>query len=403
MRFLVINHDHPQFQRWFYSTVDNVESKSYDELMALRHASLFGLAGFYSTNLRSLGHEAWDVRVNDEILQKAWARENGATVETETAAGRGARGIVERFRRLGAHPAARRFKPLLSPVVRRFSGDQAMYSILRTQIDRYRPDVILNQAVDRVSDDFLVEVRQNVRLVVGQIAAPLPESHTLKGYDLMISSLPNFVARFRRQGLKSELSRLAFEPSVLDRLQNGSPSYGATFVGSFTSEHSGRTDLLEFLCRAEAVDLWGENFHRLPRSSPILPRYHGKAWGLEMFRVLRDSKIALNHHIGVAEEYANNMRLFEATGVGTLLLTDEKVNLGEMFERGREVETYKDREECLEKIRYYLDHDREREAIAHAGQRRTLTDHTYAKRLTELVEIAGSHLRSASGPVGVRR
>jgi hypothetical protein len=85
MRFLVINHDHPQFQRWFYSTLENVESKSYDELMALRYASLFGLAGFYSTNLRSLGYEAWDVRVNDEILQKAWARENGAAVGTETA------------------------------------------------------------------------------------------------------------------------------------------------------------------------------------------------------------------------------------------------------------------------------------------------------------------------------
>jgi hypothetical protein len=58
MRVLVINHDHPQFQRSFYSTLSDVDSKSYGELMALRHASLFGLAGFYSSNLKSLGHEA---------------------------------------------------------------------------------------------------------------------------------------------------------------------------------------------------------------------------------------------------------------------------------------------------------------------------------------------------------
>jgi len=64
----------------------------------------------------------------------------------------------------------------------------------------------------------------------------------------MISSLPNYVDDFRRQGLRSELSRLAFEPSVIDILGAGSPKYGATFVGSFTSVHRDRTDLLEFLC-----------------------------------------------------------------------------------------------------------------------------------------------------------
>ncbi len=113
-----------------------------------------------------------------------------------------------------------------------------------------------------------------------------------------------------------------------------------------------------------------------------------------MFRILRDSRIAVNHHIGIAGEYANNMRLFEATGVGAMLLTDEKVNLGEMFEVDREVVTYRTHEECLEKIRYYLSHDRERQAIAEAGQKRTLSDHTYRNRLAEFVELAGSDLRA---------
>jgi hypothetical protein len=394
MRFLIINHDHPEFQRWFYSTHSDSALKSYDELLALRHASLFGLAGFYSSNLRSLGHEAWDVRVNDEIMQKAWAREHGTALEHETGARRAARNFVERFRRLGAHPATRHLKPLFSPIVRRFSGDRTMYDILSAQIEHYQPDVILNQAVDRVSDQFLAGVRPSVRLVIGQIAAPLPANQTYTGYDLMISSLPNYVAHFRRLGLKSELSRLAFEPSVLERLGTGSPSYGATFVGSFTSAHHERTDLLEFLCGAQAIDLWGENFNRVPKSSPVLSRYHGKAWGVEMFRVLRDSRVAINHHIGIAAEYANNMRLFEATGVGTMLLTDHKVNLEEMFEIDKEVATYKTREECLEKIRYYLDHDREREAIARAGQRRTLSEHTYARRLAEFLDLTKVNLRS---------
>ena len=72
------------------------------------------------------------------------------------------------------------------------------------------------------------------------------------------------------------------------------------------------------------------------------------------------------------------MRLYEATGVGSLLLTDEGANLSELFEPGREVVTYADVDDLVEKARHYLAHDEERRAIASAGQARTLRDHTYA-------------------------
>jgi spore maturation protein CgeB len=79
--------------------------------------------------------------------------------------------------------------------------------------------------------------------------------------------------------------------------------------------------------------------------------------------------------------------LFEATGVGTLLVTDWKKNLHEMFEPGKEVVSYRTPEECAEMIQYYLEHNEERVAIARAGQQRTLRDHTYSKRMPELVDI----------------
>ena len=77
---------------------------------------------------------------------------------------------------------------------------------------------------------------------------------------------------------------------------------------------------------------------------------------------------ALNRHIGVeAEGYANNMRLYEATGVGSLLLTDDGSNLAELFEPGREVVTYAGADDLVEKARHYLAHEDERRAIAGAG------------------------------------
>ncbi len=112
-----------------------------------------------------------------------------------------------------------------------------------------------------------------------------------------------------------------------------------------------------------------------------------------MYEVLRCSRITLNRHARidvrghVTTGFANNMRLFEATGVGTCLLTEYKDNLTEMFEPGREVVAYHDETDCIEKVRYYLEHEDERAAIARAGRERTLRDHTYAARLPELLEI----------------
>jgi spore maturation protein CgeB len=112
-----------------------------------------------------------------------------------------------------------------------------------------------------------------------------------------------------------------------------------------------------------------------------------------MFRILRGARIALNRHIEVAEDNANNMRLNEATGVGSLLLTDSKSNLAELFAPGEEVVTYVDADELVTKARYFLEHDDERRAIAAAGQRRTLSEHTYALRMEELVGILERAIR----------
>ena len=221
---------------------------------------------------------------------------------------------------------------------------------------------------------------------MGQIASPLPAGDDLAAYDLMISAIPAFVRRFRAQGLCAELSRCAFEPDILQRL-GPVPATRVSFVGALSPHHSRRIKWLEAVCSREAVSVWGPGADRLAANSAILHDYRGTVWGLEMYRVIAGSEVTLNHHIDVAASEANNMRLFEATGVATCLVTDARDNLSDMFEAGSEVITYSSAAECTEKIRYLLEHPAERAAIAQAGQRRTLRDHTYAQRMAELADI----------------
>ena len=169
------------------------------------------------------------------------------------------------------------------------------------------------------------------------------------------------------------------------------PRHAVVFVGGYSRNHANGNRLLEHIASRVTVDFWGYGAESLPASSFVRRSCRGEVWGLQMYGVLAESRIGLNRHIDAAGRFANNMRLFEATGVGTLLLTDQKDNLHELFEVGKEVITYRTPQECAEQITYYLDHEDERRAVARAGQERTLRDHTYQQRMKELVDIVRKH------------
>src|SRR5262249_33876061 len=156
------------------------------------------------------------------------------------------------------------------------------------------------------------ELKPQIPWIVGQVAAPMSRQETFRSYDLVISSLPNFVDYFRSQGLRAELHRLAFESSILDRITHRERSTAVSFVGSLSSHHESRVRLIEIISSDKGLSLWGQNVDSIPKASRIHERYRGVAFGKEMYEILAASKITLNHHIGIAANFANNMRLFEA-------------------------------------------------------------------------------------------
>jgi hypothetical protein len=230
------------------------------------------------------------------------------------------------------------------------------------------------------------------RLVTGQIAAPIGMWRVTAGYDLVVSSLPNYVARFREAGVDAASLALAFEPSVLRDLGPINRDVAVSFVGSIQRSHGARAELLDAVAAAVDVDVWTPDAANLAPGSPLRRRLHPEAWGVEMYRVLGASRVTINRHIDIAEEYANNLRLYEATGMGALLITDAKVNLGELFDIGSEVVAYDDARDCAEKVRYYVDHPDEAAAIAAAGQRRTTREHTWGARMARLVQLFEARL-----------
>lgn len=381
MRILIINCDYQRFLARMYAEQPDLAGASYDEQMAARNATLFGVADFYSSGFRSHGQEAYELHVNNAWMQAAWAREHGMHVIVPPAPSRSEK------RRLNLSTLATQFLPraLHRYLRRRLHGQQA--DILRAQIEHYKPDVILNQEMGYVRSPFLKSVRSRRIRIVGQIAAALPVGERFDVYDLVVSSLPNQVEWFRARGVRAELNRLAFEPSVLSRVGEipATRDVPVSFVGSLSIDHASRIKLLEHLARRVDLQIWGPDVGHLPKSSPLHACYRGEAWGREMYQILLRSRITINHHGDLAEGNANNMRLYEATGCGALMFTEAARNLHEILAPGREVIAYTDDENCAREVERLLRDDTERARIAEAGQRRTLSEHTYQHRTAELL------------------
>lgn len=380
MRILILNADYDRFLRNQYAAQPGLAEAPYATQLAARNQSLFGVADFYSRNFQAHGHEAMEIHTNNDVIQAMWAREHGLAREAAPP-------------RTSPPSAIKRVaKAVLGPLKRRLfpSGIKPYQArILRAQIAAFDPDIIINQEMGFVRSGFLHTVKRPGRRIIGQIAAALPRGDDFSAYDLVITSLPNFVQWFKARGVNAKLNRLGFDAVVLERMGPApARDIDLSFVGSLSPEHADRILLLEEIARELPLQVWGNAIERLPPQSPLHAVYQGEAWGRGMYDVLRRSRITLNRHIGLAEDYANNMRLYEATGAGAMLLTDAKINLGEIFTPGAEVATYSSAKECVAQIRRYLADESARAAIAEAGQTRTLREHTYFNRTGEILALA---------------
>lgn len=94
------------------------------------------------------------------------------------------------------------------------------------------------------------------------------------------------------------------------------------------------------------------------------------------------TKIGFNVH-NRGSYTVGSYRLFELAGNGVMQLSDGGEHLEAFFRSGQEIVGYKDADDLVDKLRYYLDHDDERRALALNGYRRAMRDHRFRQRMQE--------------------
>lgn len=398
MKFLRINAVNPEYASQFYADRPGLAGLDFEAQRAVLESDHFSLNSL-TRELKNLGYEVLEVYPTLQPLQSAWASEAG-----------------------------------LDP------NHIGVDDIVVAQVAKFQPEIIYYE-YNNAAAKLLLRLRSEVgsiKLVLGSEGSALSVGRTWPHFDLILSCAPESLAKLSRIGFRSELLGHAFNPDVNQLLAATPEPIPASFIGGIVRRNQFHLErekvLLDLVSQiplrifsASARAGWKDyakagavsaaylgvmamravrvqerasrNFRwvrmieriastpRLPVNRALSGYLYPPVYGLDFYQVMRDSLVSINIHADSSPDYASNMRLYEATGVGSCLVTDWKSNLVSLFEIDKEVVTYRNGAEAAEKVRWLLDHPKERLEIARQGQQRTLRDYTFAQQAARMDDI----------------
>ena len=174
--------------------------------------------------------------------------------------------------------------------------------------------------------------------------------------------------------------------------------YEASFIGSY---HPHRAWLVKWLRRA-GIDVyacgWGwdgtkklvshEEKIRIINASKINLNLNNEVcWDM---RYMLSSPRAFINTFRSDKTYAPiNVRVFEINSCGGLQVMPYMEGLEKRYEIGEELIVFNRPEQLVEQVKYYLENDAERDAIAQQGYTKTLAEHTMQQRFYDMFERLG--------------
>lgn len=89
---------------------------------------------------------------------------------------------------------------------------------------------------------------------------------------------------------------------------------------------------------------------------------------------------------------SSSSRPFELSAMGCCIVANPYEGIEEWFEPGKEVFVVHSRDEAIDRYRYLLAHETERQAAGEAARARVLKEHTFRHRARQLVEIVRQYI-----------
>lgn len=346
-----------------------------DDLSYLELCELYLKDGFYATHILkpildfdwdNIGYAVWDY----ERLQKKWAEEQGFTYKN-------------------------------------------IKEVLWAQIEAFKPDVVYNL----LPVSFTSEEINNIPTQPQKIcwfAAPSKGKMDFSPYAVRLTNLPKDLAPEPGDQHVNKYFYPAIPTQMLDLAKNKERPIDVLFYGQymcdFFSKRNALMDrLMEYKLQSNhniRLHLLCQVVHKQVVNIPLLRRYitfkkrvfpSSLIWdhhdpplfGAAAYEAISRSKIVINAAVDFSGKYKVNMRNFETTGCGAMLLTDKGI-YPDGFVDGQHYVSYNQYDDLIEKMEHYLSHESERRQIAEQGHEMVRTIYSKENQWQDFLEICAS-------------
>jgi hypothetical protein len=235
---------------------------------------------------------------DDEVLQRAWAAENG------------------------------------------MQQNSTLTDILLAQIEHHRADVFYNLDPMRYGNAFLARLPGCVKRTVAWRAAP-SAGGDFGNHNIILNNFPSLLQGYRHEGMRAEYFTPAHDPVMDSYAANTDRPIDILFVGGYSRHHRKRAAILESVAKlrdqykivfhldrsrmtrlAETPAGWIGPLAKHRRPSDIRAVSAEAVFGLDLYAAISNAKIVINGAVDMAGEDRGNMRCWEAMGCGAVLLSD---------------------------------------------------------------------------------
>ena len=321
MKILFLWDYYQPYLDYFYKNNPAQESDTYEIITQRLMGDYFSWFGSLSKALIKQGYDSEIIIGNDQHSQKAWARENNISL----------------------------------------SDSGWKFQTIIEQIKSFKPDVLVFGVKKYYLGPFVDEISNYCRKIFCWVGSPTETN--LNNIDVVLSNNPNLESLVTTHGKIFQFFKPGFDQNILNKIEPKEEAIPLSFIGQVTKTHKERLNYLVHLSNSNLpLQIWGMGLETHPlirgtkdallaikksmqtnfqqgkfleviknpyykKLKTIRGIYKGEAWGLGMYRVLSSSLLTFNKHTDDPPGISGNMRLFEATGVGTALVTEYTENL----------------------------------------------------------------------------
>jgi len=260
-------------------------------------------------------------------------------------------------------------------------GKKIMNRILIESLYRWRPNIAFFVLFkDEIEFDTLLEIKNNMGIkTINWFCDDHWRFDSFSKYyapylSYVVTTYKKALEKYKEVGCENIiLSQWACNHFLYRRL-NLPYKYDVSFVGQ---PHGNRSRVIKELKKAGInVETFGFGWKS------------GRVSTYSMIKIFNQTKINLNlSNASRGEINQIKGRDFEIPGCGGFMITSHMEDLSEYFSIGKEIITYNSISDLIEKIKYYLTHDDEREEIRRNGYLRVLNEHTYTLRFSKIFNV----------------